>query len=68
MYEDNIEALKLRIMELRVEHQDLDDTIARLSGNPCVDQLLLRRLKKRKLLVKDTISRLQSRIIPDLDA
>jgi len=53
---------------LRLEHRDLDDAIARLSGDPACDQIRLSRMKKRKLQLKDSISRLQSRMIPDLDA
>ena len=41
-----------RLKDLRIEHRDLDDVIDRLSGDPCVDQLELRRLKKRKLMLK----------------
>jgi hypothetical protein len=57
-----------KLKELRVEHRDLDDVIDRLSGDPSVDQLELRRLKKRKLLIKDQIARLESSLIPDLNA
>ena len=54
-----------RLRELRVEHRDLDLVIEQLSGSPAVDQLQLRRLKKRKLMIKDQIARLESRLIPD---
>ena len=57
-----------RLAELRVEHRDLDDAIARLMEGPYVDQLQVRRLKKRKLMLKDFITRLESELIPDLDA
>jgi hypothetical protein len=57
-----------RLAELRVEHRDLDDVITRLMEGPYVDQLQVRRLKKRKLLLKDVIARLESELIPDLDA
>lgn len=57
-----------RLAQLRIEHRDLDDAIARLSEGPYVDQLQVRRLKKRKLLLKDAIARLESELIPDLDA
>ncbi len=57
-----------RLKSLRVEHRDLDDVISRLADNPLVDQLELKRLKKRKLLIKDLISRLESQLIPDLNA
>jgi hypothetical protein len=65
---NDIEACKTKLSELRVEHRDLDDVIIRLSEDPNVDQLQLRRLKKRKLQLKDLIARLESRIIPDIDA
>ncbi len=58
----------MRLAELRVEHRDLDDVIARLLEGPYVDQLQIRRMKKRKLMLKDVISRLESALIPDLDA
>ncbi|OUD12601.1 DUF465 domain-containing protein [Thioflexithrix psekupsensis] len=57
-----------RLQGLYLEHRDLDDVINRLSQDKCIDELQLKRLKKRKLLVKDMISRLESLLIPDLDA
>ena len=57
-----------RLRELRIEHRDLDDVICRLSLDIFVDELQLRRLKKRKLLLKDQILRLESELIPDLNA
>lgn len=68
MDDDDIEAIRLRLTELRVEHRDLDEAIMRLAEGPFVDQLQLSRLKKRKLLIKDMIARLESRLIPDLNA
>jgi len=56
------------IAELREEHRDLDEAIARLAVVPSVDQLRLRRMKKRKLKLKDWIAHLESQLIPDLDA
>ena len=53
---------------LRVSHRDLDYLIDRLQDDPMVDQLRIRRLKKRKLLLKDMIMNLESEMIPDLDA
>ncbi|MEM8547526.1 MAG: DUF465 domain-containing protein [Pseudomonadota bacterium] len=57
-----------KLKELRVMHRDLDDLIDRLSHDATMDQVRLRRLKKRKLLLKDAIARLESEIIPDLNA
>ena len=57
-----------RLRELRIEHRDLDDVICRLSMDLYVDELQLRRLKKRKLMLKDQIMRLESGLIPDLNA
>ncbi|MGD8926827.1 MAG: DUF465 domain-containing protein [Thioalkalispiraceae bacterium] len=68
MDEDDIEAIKQRLDELRVEHRDMDDIIHRLSDDPLVDQLQIRRLKKRKLGLKDMIMKLESKLIPDIEA
>ena len=57
-----------KLTALREEHRDLDRTISHLSTDPSVDQLRLRRMKKRKLKLKDWIAYLESRLIPDLDA
>lgn len=57
-----------RLKELRIAHRDLDDVITRLNENPLVDQLQMKRLKKRKLMLKDQIARLESELIPDLNA
>ena len=57
-----------RIAALEIEHQDLDDVIARLSDETSQDQLQLRRFKKRKLILKDSISRLKILLVPDIPA
>ena len=57
-----------RIAALEIEHQDLDDVIERLAGQPDQDQLQLRRFKKRKLILKDSISRLKIQLVPDIPA
>ena len=57
-----------RLRELRVSHRDLDELIDKLQHDPNVDQLRIRRLKKRKLLLKDMINALESELIPDMDA
>jgi hypothetical protein len=60
--------IRQRLQALEVEHHDLDDVIGRLVVDPAQDQLQLRRLKKRKLLLKDQIQRLRARLIPDIIA
>lgn len=57
-----------RLRQLRIEHRDLDDVIHRLQLDLYVDQVQMRRLKKRKLMLKDQIARLESQLIPDLNA
>ncbi|GHD42942.1 hypothetical protein GCM10017083_08490 [Thalassobaculum fulvum] len=60
--------MKRRLSDLKTEHRDLDDVIARLLEKAPFDQLQLQRLKKRKLMLKDEISRLESRLLPDIIA
>jgi hypothetical protein len=62
------EDIKRRIVELQVEHRDLDEAIARLATQTGVDELTLRRLKKRKLQIKDSIVQLQMKLVPDIPA
>ena len=59
---------RVRLKELRVAHRDLDITISELTEVPDVDQLRVKRLKKRKLVLKDMIIRLESELIPNLNA
>jgi len=70
--EDNVDRKLFRSMEklrqLRIEHRDLDEVITRLALDLHVDELQLKRLKKRKLVLKDQITRLESELIPDLNA
>jgi hypothetical protein len=56
-----------QLVELRIEHRDLDAAIARLHDVPA-DEMAIRRLKKRKLRIKDMIAYLENQLIPDLDA
>lgn len=62
------EDLTITLKRLREEHRLLDSEITCLQEKPYFDQLLLQRLKKRKLWLKDTMVRIESRLIPDLDA
>jgi hypothetical protein len=57
-----------RLRTLRIEHRDLDDVISRLTMDFKIDELQMKRLKKRKLMLKDQITRLESQLIPDLNA
>src|SRR5438309_9152254 len=70
--EDNVDRELFRNVEklrqLRIEHRDLDEVISRLSLDLHVDELQVKRLKKRKLMLKDQIARLESELIPDLNA
>ncbi|HLW73793.1 MAG TPA: YdcH family protein [Gammaproteobacteria bacterium] len=60
--------IREQIIQLKLEHHDLDMAIARLVSDPTSDELHLSRMKKRKLQLKDYIARLESMLIPDLDA
>ena len=62
------QTLKARLSVLESEHRDLDDVIERLSEDKPFDQLQLQRLKKRKLVLKDEIALVRSRILPDIIA
>jgi len=60
--------IRRKIEALKIEHRDLDDIIERLSRDPNLDELQLRRLKRRKLLLKDQIALLESQLVPDIPA
>lgn len=66
--DENLNTLKRQIIELQIEHRDLDDMIDRLSADPTHDELQLRRLKKRRLKLKDAITLLQLHLEPDVPA
>jgi len=68
MMEQDRQLLHSKLQELALEHRDLDDVIHQLTEDPKFDQLQLKRMKKRKLILKDQISVLQSRLIPDIEA
>ena len=65
---DDIDAIRSRITELQIEHREFDEKIGALGSEPGHDDLELRRLKKRKLQLKDTITLLEMRLIPDIPA
>ena len=60
--------VKLRVVELEIEHRDLDTAIELLNESLTVDALQLHRLKKRKLQLKDQIIQLKMQLIPDIPA
>jgi hypothetical protein len=64
----DIEALRAKLAALKSEHRDLDEVIARLAQRAPFDQLELQRMKKRKLLLKDQISKIESELVPDIIA
>jgi hypothetical protein len=66
--DDNLHSLPRRLIEMRIEHADLDSLIDRSSiESPC-DELALRRMKKRRLLLRDQISRLEAQLDPPEEA
>lgn len=62
---DEITSLRARLEELRIEHRDLDEAIGRLGEVPAEDELMLRRLKKRKLVLRDRIAAIEHLLDPD---
>ena len=66
--DDNQDQIVAQLHQLESEHRDLDDVIERLGDDKPFDQLKLQRLKKRKLVLKDEITRLRSQILPDIIA
>ncbi len=68
MFENDEERIRQTIHELKLEHRALDAAVRSMQEGVFVDQLQVRRLKRRKLELKDRIRRLQSELIPDLDA
>ena len=64
--DEEIEEVRLALAELQLEHRDLDEIIHRLSHEPSIEELKIKRLKKRKLHLKDQITRLENKIIPDI--
>jgi len=63
-----LDSLRGKLKDLRVEHRELDARITLVEQEALADHLDLRRMKKRKLLLKDMIVRIESELIPDLNA
>jgi hypothetical protein len=68
LIEEDLEATRVKLAELHSVHRSLDKMIAGLADNPVQDELELRRLKKEKLRLKDQISVLEKRLVPDVPA
>jgi hypothetical protein len=68
MIDESQEELKAKLAMLRTEHRDLDDVIDRLAETAPLDQIQMQRLKKRKLLLKDQIAKLENILLPDIIA
>lgn len=68
MQQQDIRTLELQLLELRSEHRDLDEIIHEMIDSNHPDQLKVKRLKRRKLRMKDSILQLESMLIPDIDA
>lgn len=68
MEKREIELIKERLTQLKSEHRDLDDVILRISEEVPFDQIQVKRLKKRKLMLKDQILQLESKLLPDIIA
>ncbi|HKO07434.1 MAG: YdcH family protein [Alphaproteobacteria bacterium] len=68
MTEEETAQLKARLAAFKSEHRDLDEVIARVSEGGVYDQLMMQRLKKRKLALKDQIAKLESQLLPDIIA
>jgi hypothetical protein len=63
--DEQLHSLTRRLIELRIEHADLDAMIDRLAEQSPVDELALQRLKKRRLALRDMIARLEATTEPD---
>ncbi len=66
--EDNLHSPQRHLIELRIEHADLDDLIDRAAAASAHDDLALRRLKKRRLALRDRIARLEGQLDPPVSA
>lgn len=62
------EQLRKKLEQLRIEHRDLDDIIERLTATQPIDLIQIQRLKKRKLVLKDMIQKVESELVPDIIA
>jgi hypothetical protein len=67
--QEEMDLIRIRLETLRIEHRDLDEVLDRLvSQGQMLDELQVRRLKKRKLMLKDQIAQLEQQLVPDIRA
>jgi hypothetical protein len=66
--DEELTAIRQKVQALKIEHRDLDDVIARLVEDHHHDELQIRRLKRRKLMLKDKITLLEQQLVPDIRA
>jgi hypothetical protein len=64
----NDDGYQQQLAQLKIEHRDLDDAIRALTAQTLIDQLQIARLKKKKLILKDQIMRLEDQLVPDIIA
>jgi len=64
--EEEAEQIRQKLVELQLEHRDLDEVIHRLIEDGRLEELKIKRFKKRKLQLKDLITRLEDKLIPDI--
>lgn len=64
--EEELDDIRKRVVELKLEHRDLDDAIDQLVAIGTFEELKIKRLKRRKLQLKDDIARLENTLIPDI--
>lgn len=64
--EEELNSIRKRVSELKLEHRDLDDAIEHLIAIGTFEELKIKRMKKRKLQLKDDIARLENTLIPDI--
>lgn len=64
----NDDGYQAQLRQLKIEHRDLDDAIAALAAKAVIDQMQIARLKKRKLILKDQVRRLEDQLVPDIIA
>ena len=66
--DEELEELRSRLVILKQEHRDMDDAINSLAEGPYINELQLKRMKRKKLLLKDSIQKIEDLLIPDLNA